>query len=149
MLINSYRFLFETTDDAIQSTGLMLLRIGVSIFMILLHGWPKFSNYSEAKFTFFDPFGLGSEFSLALAIFAEIICSVLLVTGLFTRIAVILLAITMIVAAFLFNAGQELIVREKGILYLMIYLFLLLVGPGKYSADVFLFDRQKNVNMNP
>lgn len=142
-------FLFHTSGDAIQSAGLLLLRVGVSIFMILLHGWPKLSNYLQGKTDFFDPFGLGSEFSLLLAIFAEVICSLLLIAGICTRLAVVPLAVTMMVAAFLFNAGQELIVKERGIIYLMLYLFFLLVGPGKYSVDFLLFGRKKYRNINP
>lgn len=88
---------------------------------------------------FSDPIGLGVELSLVLAIFAEVICSILLILGFLTRIAVLPLAFTMIVVAFFVNAGQELIVSERVLLFLIIYLFFLLVGSGKYSFDYWLF----------
>lgn len=138
---NRVQLLFQTTNDTIQSSGLLLLRVGVSIFMIVLHGWPKLSNYLQGSTNFSDPIGLGSELSLILAIFAEVLCSLLLMLGLFTRFAVIPLAFTMIVAAFIFNAGHELIVKETGILYLIVYLFFLLTGPGKYSFDYYLINK--------
>lgn len=138
---NHFQFLFQTTSDTIQSSGLLLLRIGVSIFMILLHGWPKLSNYLQGNVNFSDPIGLGVELSLVLAIFAEVLCSSHLVLGLLTRIAVVPLAFTMIVVAFIVNAGQELIVSERALLFLTIYLFFLLVGSGKYSLDFYLYGK--------
>lgn len=145
MLKKLFRFLFQTTGDTIQSSGLLLLRIGVSIFMILLHGWPKLSNYLQGNVNFPDPIGLGVELSLVLAIFAEVICSFLLMLGLLTRIAVVPLAFTMIVVAFVVNAGRELIVSERALLFLIIYLFFLLVGSGKYSLDFYLY--RKGINL--
>ena len=45
-----------------------------------------------------DPLGVGSTTSLALAVFAEVVCSVLLAFGLFTRLAAAVLAINMATA---------------------------------------------------
>ena len=106
--------------------------------MIYLHGWPKLSNYIEGNVNLFDPLGIGAEFSLLLAIFAEVICSVLLILGLFSRISAIPLIITMLVAMFLINAGQPFIVKEKAFIFLMTYIFILLAGSGKYSIDALL-----------
>jgi putative oxidoreductase len=52
-----------------------------------------------------------------------------------TRLAVIPLSFTTVVAAFIFNADQAIIVKEKAILYLIVYFFLLVTGAGKYSMD--------------
>lgn len=133
--------LLQSSKNKISGLGLLMLRIGTSTLMVGLHGWPKLSNYSDAQSDFPELIGLGSESGLLLAIFAEVICSILLIFGLFTRIAVTSLSITMVVAAFVFNANQALIVKEKALLYLIIYLFFLVVGAGKYSADHFLLQK--------
>ncbi|MTI89010.1 MAG: DoxX family protein [Balneolaceae bacterium] len=135
MYQKSLQFLLQTSQDSIQSVAIFLLRVGVSISMLFLHGWPKLSNYIDGNVNLFDPLGIGYELSLLLAIFAEIICSVLLILGLFSRVSAIPLIITMLVAIFIVNAGQPLIVKERAFLFLMTYAFILLAGPGKYSID--------------
>lgn len=134
--------LFKSSKIKVVGIGLLTLRIGSSILMIYLHGWPKLNNYSEGLNSFPELIGLGPESGLLLAIFAEVICSVLLAVGFFTRLAVIPLSVTMFVAAFVFNADQAFIVKEKGILYLIIYIFFLFVGAGKYSIDHLLVQQK-------
>jgi putative oxidoreductase len=127
--------LLKSSKNKICGVGFLMLRIGTSTLMVYLHGWPKIKNYSESQNSFPELIGLASESGLLLAIFAEVICSLLLALGFFTRIAVIPLSFTMVVAAFIFNVNQEFIVKEKAVLYLIVYLFFLVVGAGKYSMD--------------
>ena len=47
-----------------------------------------------------DVLGMGTTLSLGLAVFAEVVCSVLVLLGLGTRLAVIPLSITMLIVAF-------------------------------------------------
>ncbi|MCX2745439.1 DoxX family protein [Mangrovivirga sp. M17] len=137
--------LLKSSENKIVGIGLLLLRTGISTLMVYLHGWPKLKSYSESQSSFPELIGLGSETGLLLAIFAEAICSILLSLGLLTRIAVIPLSFTMVVAAFIFNADQEFIVKEKGIIYLIVYLFFLITGAGKYSADQILLQKINSI----
>lgn len=50
--------------------GILLLRI--SCALMLLHGWPKFTNFSEDSTEWPDPFHLGSAVSYTLTVFAEL-----------------------------------------------------------------------------
>lgn len=79
--------------------------------------------------------GMGSEFSLILAIFAEVFCGIFIILGLFTRFAVLPLIITMLVVVFGANAGKTFPESELALLYLSIFLLLLFCGPGKVSVD--------------
>ncbi len=69
-----------------------------------------------------DPVGLGSTFALSLIMFAEFFCSLLLIVGLFSRLATVPLMIGMSVAAFFAHAGQPFMAMELPIIYLCIYL---------------------------
>ena len=73
--------------------------------------------------------------------FAEFFCSLLLIAGLFTRFAIVPLAITMAVAAFKAHGGDVFGDGEMAFLYLAIYISLFLKGAGAYSADKFLFHK--------
>ena len=115
--------------------GLLLLRVGVGALMLFGHGLPKLMAWNERFHTFGDPLGVGSEVSYLLAVFAEVFCSVFLMLGWWTRLAVIPLIITMLVAAFIVHGADPWGRKEMAILYLMPFLTLLITGPGRYSLD--------------
>ena len=123
-----------------RNTGLLLLRIGIGI-MFMLHGYPKITGGVKK----WDSLGgnmatLGLDFFPAfwgfMAAFSEFFGGLLLVLGLFFRPVNLLLFITMLVAVAKhvsagdgFNGYSH--AAESGILFLS----LLLIGPGKYSLD--------------
>lgn len=114
--------------------ALLLLRLG-SGAMMLVHGWNKFMNVGTLKAKFPDPFGWGSDVSLYLTLFAELICPVLLILGLITRIAALPLFIVMAVAVFSIHAADPFADKELAIFYGLVYLAILFMGPGKFSLD--------------
>lgn len=114
---------------------LAILRIALGVFM-LTHGWPKMEMLLEGgPVRFSDPIGIGKMPSLILTVFAELFCSVLLVLGLLTRLAVIPLIITMVVAVFVVHGNHPFGKQEMGLLYLLGYLVILARGSGKFSID--------------
>jgi len=115
----------------------LILRLSAGGFM-LTHGVPKFQRLLSGEFQFADPFGLGPGVSLGMAVFAELVCSVLLILGLGTRLATIPLIVTMAVAAFIAHGADPFGKKEMALLYLAVYLVLLLLGSGKYSFDYVL-----------
>ncbi len=122
---------------------LLITRIAVGSFM-LTHGIPKLMKFfSTGDITFSDPLGVGTIPSLMMAIFAEVFCSILVILGLGTRIAVIPLIITMLVAVVIIHANDPFGDKELGLMYLMVYMFLIVAGSGKYSLDEWLLGRQR------
>lgn len=118
--------------------ALLLLRVAFGL-MMAVHGWQKLGKFSQMSQTFADPFGLGPAPSLALAIFAELICSMLLVVGLLTPLALVPLLVTMLVAIFYAHAADPWQMKELAVAYLAVYVTILCSGPGRYSLDYFLF----------
>lgn len=82
-------------------------------------------------------YGNSSELSLILIILVEVGCSSLVLLGFMTRLAVLPLMFSMIIAAFFTFSPISLSTAELPMLYLGIYTFILLAGPGRYSADAF------------
>lgn len=129
-----------------SSTGidiaLFIARVSVGIFM-LVHGLPKMiALFSGEPVQFISVFGLGPAISLALAVFAEVFCSILLIAGFGTRLAVIPLIITMLVAVFVIHINDPFAKQELGLHYLLVYAILLIAGSGKYSIDYLMAKRQ-------
>lgn len=115
--------------------GLLILRVFVGVTMLASHGWGKMMKLIAGDTGFADVLGLGETASLTLAVFAEVICSLFLALGLFTRATLIPLIITMLVAVFVIHGDDPFSKKEFGLLYLIPYITLLLTGPGKYSID--------------
>lgn len=115
--------------------GLLAIRIGAGA-MMLTHGIPKIGRFfAEGPIKFADPFGLGPEISLGLAIFAEVACAILVLVGFKTRLATIPVIFTMLVAAFYAHADDPFGKKEPALLFLTLFLSVLLMGPGKYALD--------------
>ncbi len=131
------KILSTAYTDSLFNIANFLLRATLGIMMCLNHGIPKIAHFSQWEGSFFDFIHLGSRLSLILSIFAEVFASAFLFLGLFTRIAAIILLIDMGVAIFLFNSGQPLARFEDAVLFFVGYLFVLMVGPGKFSVDAF------------
>lgn len=122
---------------------LLILRIGVATLM-LTHGIPKLQMlFGGGEILFPGVMGLSPAISLGLAVFAEVVCSVLLFIGLGTRFASIPLIITMLVAIFIIHGNDPIALQEPGLLYLFLYIPLLILGSGKFSLDRVLSSVQR------
>ena len=114
---------------------LLIVRLFIG-FAMLSHGFPKLQMLLEGgDIKFFDFLGLGPKISLGLTVFAEFVCSIFLILGLFTRIAVGFLIFTMIIAGFVVHGADPFDKKEMSLLYLAIYLLILVLGAGRFSID--------------
>ncbi len=80
--------------------------------------------------------------SLALAVFAEVFCSILIMLGLFTRLSAIPLIITMLVAWLMVHISDPFGDMELPVFYLVSYVVLFLQGAGWYSLDSLMNRKQ-------
>ena len=120
--------------------ALLIARVGIGALM-LVHGISKIPMLSQSPIQFYDFMGLGAQVSLWLALFAEIGCSILVIFGFATRLAVIPLIMTMLVAVFIIHAEDPFVKQEMGLHYILIYVMLLLTGAGKYYIDYLISKR--------
>lgn len=114
--------------------GLLILRVASGAFL-MTHGLAKIMDFGSLSQSFLDPIGLGPQLSLILIIFAEFVCSILLILGLLTRLALIPMIIGMMVAAFFTFPQFTFEGSEKALLYLIVFVSLMFTGAGRYSFD--------------
>ncbi|PSL00485.1 DoxX family protein [Cecembia rubra] len=126
--------LFFSSSSWGTDVALLLLRIGTSL-MMMTHGWAKIIDFSARLTTFRDPIGLGPAMSLQATIFAEFFCSILLALGFMTRLSLIPLIFTMTVVSFIVHAEDPFAMKEKALLFLLIFIVQFIMGPGKFSVD--------------
>ena len=131
------KFSFTSIDFSTTSfnIAMLLLRISFGLILMLKHGFDKVREFDTLQHTFYSFIGLGPKASLILALFAEIFCSLLVVLGLFTRLACIPLIITFLVIIFGHDAGKDFMDSEMAIAYLSAFVVLMLCGPGEVSVD--------------
>lgn len=141
-----YRFLFpQHFRGRGVSFFILILRIFFGV-LFFVHGLGKMMNFSELSLTYPDVLGFGSYMTLMVAIFCEFCCSLFLIAGLLVRIMVLPMIVAMGVAFFdihdaLFPQG------ELSLIYLVVFVLLYFVGPGKYSLDYLIdmkFQKEKS-----
>lgn len=119
----------------------LLLRAAFCGLMVFNHGITQMTLFSETPEIFPDPLGIGGKTSYYLAVFAEGICAVLVLFGLFTRLTLVPLMVTMIVAVLGIHWFNPLTDKELPLLYFTVYLATFLLGPGRFSLDAVLFEK--------
>ena len=134
--------LFAPGNDSFPtSLALLTLRIWLGLTMLINHGVGKLNDFSHLSGDFPDPFGIGHGASLALVVFAEVAASLLLVMGLTTRLAALVLVVNMAVAFLSAHKGalSGSHSGELAFIYLAGYVALLLAGAGRISVDKTVF----------
>ena len=104
-------------------TGVMFMQFGI-------RQWIYFDYIASDMI---EVMGMPGDVSLGLMIAIEIVCSTLIILGLCSRLAVVPPLITMIVAE-----NMMLFSTQPGyvpILFIGIFVYMLLAGPGKVSLD--------------
>ena len=130
---------YLTTNSNYHSLGLLLLRIISGLMMVYNHGWSKITadpeKWNRLGHALTDIIGLEflSTFFGFMAAFSESVCALLIIIGLFTRPASILLLFTMFVASLNHIMDSEM--PELAIMYCLSSLVLILSGTGKFSLD--------------
>lgn len=134
------KYIISYTEIKSQAVnlGMGLLRVFTGLAIAFGHGLHKLppsegfiNGVADLGFPLPGVFGW-------LASISEFFGGIFLALGLLTRPSSIFLTITMVVAAFLRHADDPYSVKEKPILFMMIFILYFLAGPGKYSIDQLL-----------
>ena len=129
--------MFDRTDDRWMCHAIGLLRI-VTGLLFLQHGTAKIFGFPWVSSMAYPQSGS----LLWAAGWMEVVGSVLLIAGLFTRPVAFILAGEMAVAYWMIHAQQSFYPMinegEKAILFCFIFLLFAAAGPGKWSIDGWL-----------
>ena len=120
--------------------GLLVLRVGIGIIFIF-HGYPKLLGGIETWTQVGSAMSMiGINFAPAfwgfMAAFAETIGGVFIILGLLHRPVALMLTFTMIVAVVMHvTGGDPFGIYSNALKALVIFVALVITGPGKYSID--------------
>ncbi|HVU33074.1 MAG TPA: DoxX family protein [Opitutaceae bacterium] len=117
--------------------ALLVLRLWYGLSVLVLHGWGKFTGFGALAEKFPDPLNIGHPASLILTVFNEVVCAILIVLGLYTRVAALVGTLGFGILFWKVH-GHVLSGAHSGELafvYLGVYVALFCAGAGKYSVD--------------
>jgi putative oxidoreductase len=123
-----------------RELGILLLRMGIGL-MFVYHGWPKISGGTETWVKLgmamnFMGLGFAPVFWGFMSAATEFFGGILIAIGLLTRPVAMMLAFNMVVAVVLkFSTGAGMGGASEAIEVGIVFLSLVLIGPGKYSID--------------
>ncbi|MBW8893051.1 MAG: DoxX family protein [Burkholderiales bacterium] len=121
------------------SSGKLLLRVVLGL-LILLHGIAKMKSGVGPVMTMLTQHGLPGALAYLVYI-GEVVAPLLLIVGIWTRVAAVVIAVNMLVAVGIAHMPQLLKLGEQGgyalelqAMYLFGALAVMLLGAGRYSA---------------
>lgn len=121
-----------------SDTAKLLLRLALGL-LILLHGISKIRGGPGFILDVVDKAGLPEPFGYLVYV-GEVLAPLLVIVGLWTRAAALVIAINMVVAILLVHTGQLLQLSDSGGwalelqgLYLVVPIAIALLGAGRYS----------------
>ncbi len=129
-----YSILFPSRTYSVGTSYILLFLRLVFGILFMMHGIDKVENFSELSASFPEVLGISSKLSLILVIFAELICSIAVVIGFMFRLALLPMIVAMSVAFGVVHHGSV-AQGELSLIYLLIFLLMMIVGPGRYAID--------------
>lgn len=124
-----------TGEERAQDVGLLFLRVSAALFLLWVHGLPKLLHFSSELQRIEDPLHLGAQSTLCLAIFAEVLCPLLILVGIFVRLACVPILFLLAVAVFWVHPEWSLEQGQFAWLLLILFSTLLLTGPGRLAVS--------------
>ncbi|QCR38214.1 DoxX family protein [Nissabacter sp. SGAir0207] len=112
--------------------GLLFLRLAGGALLLYVHGLPKILHFSTELTRIEDPFGWGPYMSLLPAIFAEVVCPLLIMLGVATRLACLPIIAVLLVAMVAVHPDWTVAEGQFGWLLLTIFTTLAISGPGRW-----------------
>ncbi len=140
-----YNYLFpQYCREKVVSLLILALRVFFGV-LFFTHGLDKMINFNTLSETYPSVLGFGSYMTLMVSIFCEFACSLFLIAGLMERVVLLPMIASMAVAFFDIHDGMfpE---GELSLIYLILFVVLLLTGPGRYSIDYLIdmkFQKEK------
>ncbi len=139
-------FYIRSCGYSYTNLGRLFLRLFIGIMMIQF-GVRQIAHFDDLVMNFPTILGMSHEWSLGIFIAIEVVCSFFIMFGFLTRLMTLPPFVAMVLAEYhilhdtLKEAAYLLTWQSQGylpIMFLGVYFFILLVGPGKISVDYFL-----------
>ncbi|MGF6899667.1 DoxX family protein [Paraburkholderia sp. GAS348] len=117
--------------------ALLFLRVAASVLVLIVHGLPKAMHYTSQLAAIEDPLHLGKTLTLSFAIFAEVLCPVLMIAGIATRLAALPIIVISLMALTLVHPEWTLDQAQFAWMLLILFGTIVIGGAGRYRVTWF------------
>lgn len=138
--------IYKTTNvfpaPATYNLSMLLFRLAVSLQLMLAHGLKKIGIGVPVAEVVPNPLHLPEVINQTFAIASNLIFPVLVILGLFSRLASAAILAVTLTGYFVVHWHDSLLEKDMPYMYSVAYLLILLLGPGKYAID-YLINRPR------
>jgi putative oxidoreductase len=120
---------------SMPDAGLLYARLTGAALLLWVHGLPKLVHWQGELAHIDDPLHLGRGLTLACALFAEVVCALLIAAGLFTRLATVPVLLLLFVSMVLVHPDWTVEQGQFGWLLIIVFGTIGLCGAGRFSLD--------------
>ncbi|WP_026995003.1 DoxX family protein [Flectobacillus major] len=130
--------LFAESTNTQQAIVLLCFRVLLSLELIVVHGLKKLGIPNGVAEVIPNPYNMPLWINENIALAANLICPILVILGLFTRLATLPILAVTLSGYFIVHGHDSLLVRDIPFMYSLCFLFLTFTGAGKYSLDTII-----------
>lgn len=121
--------------------SLLVFRIVASLELMVAHGLKKIGVSTTKPEIVPNPLDLPEELNRLLAISANLFFPILVILGFLTRLATLPVLAVTLTGYFVVHRNGTLLQRDTPLIYSLIFLLILVLGPGGYSVDSYLHNK--------
>lgn len=127
---------FFSAESLFRDSGLTFIRIFVGLLLVY-HGWEVFDPKQMKEYAAWDVFKGSASPSLMVYLGkgSELVAGILLATGLFTRLACLIIIGTMLYITFFVGHGKFWYEDQHPFMFVLLALVFFFTGAGKWSLD--------------
>ncbi|MEO3404724.1 DoxX family protein [Mucilaginibacter sp. CAU 1740] len=134
------QLLYSDLGSALANWGMFAFRILLAVELFRVHGMKKFRGNDGKPEVVPNPLGLPQFINNLVATLSDTVVPVLVILGVFTRLAVLPTIGITSVGYFVVHKNDSLEVRDVPYIYTICFLLLLATGPGSISIDHYLLN---------
>ena len=139
MIQEIWQFIFYSDAGSIlNNAALAIFRVLLCLQMLRVHGLKKFGVGTGKAEIVPNPLGLPPELNQTIAYFSGGVAPVLIAFGFLTRLSALPVLAVTLTGYFGVHRRDGLRARDVPFMYSLSYLYIFLVGAGRFSADYYL-----------
>jgi putative oxidoreductase len=145
----SYKIMKTDLGSNMNNLVMLFFRVTVALELILAHGLKKVGvRVAEAE-KIPNPLHLPEDFNNLFAIAANLFFPLFIIAGFFTRLATIPILAVTLTGYFIVHWNDSLLEKDTPLIYSLCFLFILIVGAGRYSLDHKFSKRRNKIEKLP
>jgi len=131
---------YSDLGSVFNNAALCAFRVLLCYEMFRVHGLKKMAKAGGEAEVVPNPLNLPPKLNQLIADFSDLVAPVLVALGVATRFSVLPILAVTLTGYFVVHRKDALGIRDIPYMYSLSYLFIFLVGAGRFSADFYIYN---------